>query len=346
VTYGGRYRIIDFPLSNCIHSGIDTVGVLTQYQPHLLHEYIGNGQSWNLDRMYGGVTLLPPFSSASGSNWYSGTANSVYQNLRFIESYDPEYVLILSGDHVYKMNYDLMLREHKQKNAECTIAVMDVPLKEASRYGILSADKSGTITEFEEKPKKPKSTLASMGIYIFNTRILCDYLKKDAHDPDSASDFGKNIIPNMLSDKRKMSAYRFTGYWKDVGTVESLWDANMDMLAFGAMGMPQWTILSRNVGNPPHFIAKKGRVTDSIINAGCEIYGSVIHSILSEGVIVEQGAEVRDSVIMANSRISKNASVHYSILGEGSVIEKNMTVGTSKEKGGTITLLRQGGALL
>ncbi|MDR1193621.1 MAG: glucose-1-phosphate adenylyltransferase [Peptococcaceae bacterium] len=339
VTFGGKYRIIDFTLSNCVHSGIDTVGVLTQYQPHFLHGYIGKGQSWDLDRMFGGVAILPPFSSAGGSDWYSGTANSVYQNRQFIYSYDPKYVMVLSGDHVYKMDYAQMLKFHKDNQADCTIAVIKVPPRDASRYGILNTDTQQRIISFEEKPREPKSNKASMGVYIFNWPVLREYLENDARDTSSDNDFGKNIIPNMLADGRPMYAYRFKGYWKDVGTVESLWEANMDMLEDMTLGLLDWPILSQVVGKPPQYIAKKGKVKNSLLNAGCEIYGSVEHSILSEGVIVEQGAVVRDAIVMANTVIKRYASVNYAILDEDSYIGKNAVVGAPREEGGPITVV-------
>jgi glucose-1-phosphate adenylyltransferase len=341
LTFGGKYRIIDFTLSNCVHSGIDTVGVLTQYQPHFLHDYIGKGQAWDLDRMYGGVYILPPFSSSGGASWYSGTANSIYQNQHFVENYQPKYLLVLSGDHVYKMDYRKMLQYHQEKGGHCTIAVIDVPQEEACRYGIMSADPQGRITAFEEKPRAPKSNQASMGIYIFNWPILKEYLEEDAQDLDSAHDFGKNIIPAMLGNGLDMYAYRFSGYWKDVGTVESLWEANMDMLADVTLGMPAWQILSRNDGKPPQYIGDTGCVKSSILTAGCEIYGTVEHSVLSDGVMIESGAVVRHSVVMANSVIRHGARVEYAILDENSEVAEFDAISPPEIGGGRVTVVER-----
>ena len=290
VPFGGKYRIIDFPLSNCINSGIDTVGVLTQYQPLVLNDYIGNGQPWDLDRLYGGVHILPPYQSVNGASWYEGTANAIYQNMPFIERYDPEYVLILSGDHIYKMDYARMLEEHVQKKSDCTIAVLEVELSEASRFGIMNTDEEGNVYEFEEKPKNPKSNLASMGIYIFNWKVLKQYLIADEQNPDSAKDFGKNIIPAMLADQCKLSTYRFEGYWKDVGTIDSLWEANMDLLNAKIpfdLYDPSWKIYTRNPVAPPHYISRCAKVENSMIAEGCEVDGMVDFSVLFFGVTVE-----------------------------------------------------------
>jgi len=342
VTFGGKYRIIDFPLTNCVRSGIDTVGVMTQYQPLLLHDYIGKGQHWDLDMLNGGVSILPPHSKPGSTAWYSGTSNAVYQNMNFIESFSPEYVLILAGDHVYKMDYSAMLDYHKSVNADCTIAVIEVPLKDANRFGIMNTAPDDSITDFEEKPENPKSNLASMGIYIFNWRALRDYMCEDEKDPDSANDFGKNIIPNMLRDGLRLFAYRFDGYWKDVGTEESLWQANMDLLDDLHLGFENWNILSRTAGMPPHYIAPTGSIKNTLITEGCEIYGSVENSILSVGVIVEEGAIVRDSVIMENVRICKNALVDYTILDENTIVEEGAMAGVSRKNGGKLKVYERG----
>jgi glucose-1-phosphate adenylyltransferase len=304
VSFGGKYKIIDFPLSNCINSGIDTVGVLTQYQPLALNEYIGNGATWDLDRSRGGLSVLPPYQGNKKSDWYKGTANAIYQNLNFIERYDAEHVLILSGDHIYNMNYAEMLEYHKANDADCTIAVIDVPLKEASRFGILTTDETGRITRFAEKPKKPESTNASMGIYIFKRKKLVDYLTADAADPKSSNDFGKNIIPTMLAAGEKMMAFRFEGYWKDVGTIDSLWEANMDLLGERpalTLAKNGWRVLSRHENTTPQFVGPDGLVENSSITEGCEIYGTVRNSVLGENVRVLPGAVVEDAVLMGNT---------------------------------------------
>ena len=339
VAFGGRYRIIDFTLSNCVNSGIDTVGVLTQYLPMFLHDYIGKGHPWDLDRLSGGVFLLPPFSSAARADWYSGTANSVFQNRRFINSYDPSYVLVLSGDHIYKMNYQEMLDYHKEKRADCTIAVIEVPTQEASRYGIMQTDADDKITAFEEKPEKPMSNLASMGIYIFNCKTLMERLELDNQDKDSAKDFGKNVIPDMLAAGFAMHAYRFSGYWKDVGTLESLWEANMDMLKDTSLGKPDWRILSRSRSRPPHHIDGGGAVRNSLVTSDCWVSGLVENSVLSSGVIVEESAVVRNSVIMDDSVVRRGAVVEYAILDERSVVEENAVIGQPREQGGAITVV-------
>ncbi|MCI5800711.1 MAG: glucose-1-phosphate adenylyltransferase [Oscillospiraceae bacterium] len=335
VPYGGKYRIIDFPLSNCVNSGIDTVGVLTQYQPLVLNEYIGTGQPWDLDRQEGGVFVLPPYQKSSGSDWYKGTANAIYQNTPFIERYDPEYVLILSGDHVYKMDYSRMLSYHKERGADCTIAVLEVPMEEASRFGIMNCEPDGKVYEFEEKPKQPKSNLASMGIYIFSWKKLREYMEEDAKDPNSANDFGKNIIPNMLSAGEKMYAYSFDGYWKDVGTIDSLWEANMDLLnPYVPLSLydPSWKIYSRNPVMPPHYVGKDASVQNSMITEGCIIHGCVDFSVLFAGVTIEEGAEVRDSIVMPGSVIRKGAVVEYSIVAEDAVIGEGAVVGSRPEE--------------
>lgn len=334
VPFGGKYRIIDFPLSNCVNSGIDTVGVLTQYQPLELNDYIGNGQPWNLDRNYGGVHILPPYQKAKGSDWYTGTANAICQNIPFIERYDPDYVLILSGDHIYKMDYSQMLQAHKEKGADCTIAVIDVPMEEASRFGIMNCNPDGSIYEFEEKPKNPKSTLASMGIYIFNWQKLKKYLEEDDRDETSSKDFGKNIIPNMLNAGETMYAYTFDGYWKDVGTIDSLWEANMDLINPKVpldLHDKSWKIYSRNPVMPPHYVSDKAFVQNSLITEGCEVEGKVDFSVLFAGVTVEEGAVVRDSIVMPNAVIKKGAVVEYAIIAENTVVGENAKVGVRPE---------------
>lgn len=345
VIFGAKYRIIDFPLTNCIHSGIDTVGVLTQYQPLVLNEYIGNGQPWDLDRNMGGVNILPPYQGKDGSDWYKGTANAIYQNLTFIERYDPDYVLILSGDHIYKMDYAEMLAFHKQSGADCTISVIEVPLEEASRFGIMSADEDGRITKFEEKPKNPSSTKASMGIYIFNRKKLVEYLKADNDDPNSVNDFGKNIIPKMLAAGERMFAYPFSGYWKDVGTLSSLWEANMDLLGDEPvfdLSDDEWRIRSRPAAQPPQYIGSDAEVRDSIITQGCVIEGTVIGSVLSGGVTVKKGAVVRDSVIMNETTVEEGAHVEYAILDENVKIGKGASVGGARESGADVTVIGAG----
>ena len=331
VPFGGKYRIIDFPLSNCVNSGIDTVGILTQYQPLLLNEYIGNGQPWDLDRLYGGVHVLPPYQTATGSDWYKGTANAIYQNINFIERYDPEYVLILSGDHIYKMDYGKMLEFHKDSNADCTIAVLEVPWEEASRFGIMTADENNVITKFEEKPKEPKSNLASMGIYIFTWEKLRKYLTEDEADKTSSNDFGKNIIPNMLADQQRMVAYPFEGYWKDVGTIDSLWEANMEVLDPENSGIDifdeKWKIYSRNPVLPAQKIGPRALVQDSLVTEGCQIYGCVKHSVLSAGVVVEEGATVEDAVLMDGVVVKAGAVVKRCILAENVVVGAGAKIG-------------------
>ena len=342
VQFGGKYRIIDFPLSNCINSGIDTVGVLTQYQPLVLNEYIGNGQPWDLDRVWGGVTVLPPYQGQKSADWYKGTANAIYQNLQFINRYETDHVVILSGDHIYKMDYAKMLAYHKEKNADCTIAVIDVPIEEASRFGIMSTNEDGTIYKFTEKPKNPDSTKASMGIYVFTKDKLEAYLKADNDDPESANDFGKNIIPTMLASGEKMMSYSFEGYWKDVGTISSLWEANMDLLgekpAFSLLD-ESWRIYSRHSAQPPQYIAKGAVVENASVTAGCQIYGTVKNSVLGAHVIVGKGAVVEDSVIMNDVTIEEGATVRYSILDEKVTVGKKATVGASRESGAEIAVV-------
>ena len=330
VPFGGKYRIIDFPLSNCVNSGIDTVGVLTQYRPLELNSYIGNGQPWDLDRMNGGVYILPPYVKDKEGQWYKGTANAIYQNINFIERYDPEYVLVLSGDHIYKMDYSKMLAFHKEKNADATIAVLDVPVEEASRFGIMNTNADDSIYEFEEKPKHPKSTKASMGIYIFNWKKLREYLINDEKDPQSSNDFGKNIIPSMLNNGERLFAYQFDGYWKDVGTIDSLWEANMDLLNPKVninLSGDQWRIYARNEPHPPHFIREKADIAESLITEGCDINGKLWYTVLFSGVTVEEGAELNSAVVMKNTVIKKGAIVKYAIIAEDAVIEEGAVVG-------------------
>ena len=345
VAFGAKYRIIDFPLSNCINSGIDTVGVLTQYQPLILNEYIGNGQPWDLDRTYGGVHILSPYQAKTSSSWYAGTANAIYQNMHFMKMYNPEYVLILSGDHIYKMDYAAMLAEHKATDADCTIAAIDVPLSEASRFGILNTNPDGSIYQFEEKPKVPKSTLASMGIYIFKAEKLFKYLEADDANPNSSKDFGKDVLPAMLNAGEKMQSYRFQGYWKDVGTVASLWQANMDLLGNDPefdVGDKSWKIHSRNPLAPPEHIGEDGVVKNSMIALGCEIDGVVENSVLGSNVIVEKGAVVKDAVLLANSVVKAGATVSYSIIDEEVTVGKNAKIGVDKDSNAEIVVLGRG----
>ena len=331
VTFGGKYRIIDFPLSNCVNSGIDTVGVLTQYQPLVLNEYIGNGQPWDLDRSFGGVHILSPYQAKKGSDWYKGTANAIYQNISFIKMYDPKYVLILSGDHIYKMDYAAMLAAHKATGADCTIAAYQVPIEEASRFGVLNTNADGTIYEFEEKPKHPKSDLASMGIYIFTAEKLYKYLEEDDKKSASSNDFGKDILPTMLASGEKMVAYKFSGYWKDVGTIDSLYDANMDLLG----GNPEfdimdndWVLHSRNPIAPPHYTGENAKVTNSIIGLGCDVEGTIENSIVSHKVVVKKGAVVRNAIIFSNTVIEEGATVECAIVDESVTVKKNAKVGS------------------
>ena len=334
VPFGGKYRIIDFPLSNCANSGIDTVGVLTQYKPLQLNSYIGTGQPWDLDVSDGGVYILPPYLGAhEQGSWFTGTANAIYQNLAFIENYDPENVLILSGDHIYKMDYAKMLKEHLEKDAACTIAVLQVSLEEATRFGIMNVGEDGYVSEFEEKPKHPKSDLASMGIYIFNWQKLRKYLIEDEADPNSSKDFGKNIIPNMLKNGEKLWPYRFDGYWRDVGTITSLWDANMDMLSTTLINLydPDWPISSRSLVCPPHYTGKKAEIIHSIVTEGCEIEGHVENSVLSPSVRVGEGARVLYSVLMPGAVVEPGATVEYAIVGENTVIKAGAHVGAEPD---------------
>lgn len=345
VPFGGKYRIIDFTMSNCINSGIYTVGVLTQYQPLVLNEYIGNGSPWDLDRVQSGVTILPPYQAKQVAEWYKGTANAIYQNLAFINRYNPDYVLILSGDHIYKMDYGKMLDAHKKTGADATIAVLNVPFTEASRFGIMSTDDKLRITEFEEKPMYPKSTKASMGIYVFSRDVLEKYLIYDEASEGSDNDFGKNIIPSMLKDKRKLYAYPFEGYWKDVGTIQSLWEANMDLLgknpAFNLRDTA-FRIYSRTEARPPHRVGNRCRLINSIVTEGCEINGTVENCVLSSGVIINEGAYVRDSVLMADVTVGKNCTVDYSIIDSGVKLGDGCTVGKPKDKSCGVTVVAGG----
>ena len=343
VPYGGKYRLIDFPLSNCTNSGIDTVGVLTQYQPLVLNEYIGNGQPWDLDKLHGGVHILPPYESKAGASWYEGTANAIYQNMRFIERYDPEYVIVLGGDHIYKMDYSKMVDYHIENNADCTIAVIDVPKEEASRFGIMICDESNKVTDFVEKPKVPKSTLASMGIYVFSWDKLKKYLIENENDANEkrakgepwSKDFGKDIITSMLADKQRLFAYEFEGYWKDVGTLDSLWEANMDLLSPSVpldLYDPSWKIYSRNSNMPPQYIGNNANIENSMISEGSSIDGQVDFSIIFSGVTIEEGVKVNYSILMPGAVIKSGAVVEYAIVGEDSVIESGAKIGKSPEQ--------------
>ena len=332
VAFGGKYRIIDFPLSNCINSGIDTVGVLTQYQPLRLNTHIGIGIPWDLDRNVGGVTVLPPYEKSTNSEWYTGTANAIYQNLEYMEQYNPDYVLILSGDHIYKMDYKIMLDYHKANNADITIAAMPVPIEEAKRFGIVVTDDDNRITEFEEKPENPKSNLASMGIYIFTYEVLKKYLEADERDPSSANDFGKNIIPTMLENGEKMVSFRFEGYWKDVGTIHSLWEANMDLVDQPPkfdLNDRSWSIYSRNMALAPHYVGQNAKITNSTVTEGCFIDGEIKHSVIFGGVELGEGSVVSDSVIMPGAKIGKNVVIEKAVIGADAVIGDGAKVGVN-----------------
>lgn len=334
IPYGGKNRFIDFPLSNCINSGIDTVGVLTQYQPMVLNEYIGNGQPWDLDKMHGGVHVLPPYQTAAGASWYEGTANAIYQNMAFIERYDPEYVIVLGGDHIYKMDYSKMLDYHIANNADSTIAVIDVPRSEASRFGIMTCDEEGRIVDFTEKPKEPKSTLASMGIYVFSWEKLRKYLIENENANTGSKDFGKDIIPAMLANDERLFAYEFEGYWKDVGTLDSLWEANMDLLSPSVplnLYDPNWKVYSRHNNMPPQYTGKNAHVENSMITEGSVVDGTVDFSIISSGVTIEEGASVKYSIVMPGTTIKKNAVVEYAIIGENCVVESDAMIGMNPE---------------
>lgn len=330
VPFGGKYRIIDFPLSNCVNSGIEAVGILTQYQPLVLNEYIGNGQPWDLDGMHSGVNCLSPYQAVDGADWYSGTANAIFQNINYIDRYDPEYVVVLSGDHIYKMDYNKMLEYHKEKNAACTIAVIDVPLEEASRFGILNTHEDGEIYEFDEKPEKPKSTHASMGIYIFSYKELRKYLIEDDENKNSIHDFGKDVLPAMLNAGERMFAYPFEGYWKDVGTIDSLWEANMDLLDPNVT-LDLKDIYSRNPMMPPHFVSNDAVIQNSLVADGCNVYGNLEFSILFSGVTIGKGATINSSIIMPGAVIEEGATVQFAIIAENTVVRKNAVVGAKPE---------------
>ena len=348
VSFGGKYKIIDFPLSNCINSGIDTVGVLTQYQPLALNEYVANGAPWDLDRMRGGISVLPPYQGNKHSDWYKGTANAIYQNINFIKRYDPDYVLILSGDHIYRMDYNKMLEQHKATGAACTVATITVPIEEASRFGICNTNRDGSIYEFEEKPKEPKNNQASMGIYIFTTKTLIEYLENDEEDENSSNDFGKNIIPNLLNNGEKLYSYRFNGYWKDVGTISSLWEANMDLIGEDpilSLADQDFRIYSKNTARPPQYVGDNAVIENSLISEGCRIYGTVINSVISGGVVVEKGAVVEDSVIMEDVVVKKSAKVYTAIVDADTVVEAGATVGVKGAGKDNIALIASGSVI-
>ncbi|MYL54302.1 glucose-1-phosphate adenylyltransferase [Pontibacillus yanchengensis] len=348
VYFGGKYRIIDFPLSNCTNSGIDTVGVLTQYEPLILNDYIGIGSSWDLDRKFGGVSVLPPYMQADGGDWYKGTANAIYRNIKFLNQYEPEHVLILSGDHIYKMDYEEMLDYHKTTEADATISVLEVPWADASRFGIMNTNESGRIVDFDEKPAYPLNNLASMGVYIFKWDVLKQYLIEDEQDPNSSHDFGKDIIPAFLNDQKRMMAYTFKGYWKDVGTVDSLWEANMDLLSENPelnLNDYSWQIYSKNPNQPAQYIAPTAYVRNALINEGCRIHGTVDTSVIFYGVHMEDSALVKDSVIMPNVKIGKNVKIYRSLIAEGSVIEDNTVIG-NPEPDSDITLHAEEGSVM
>jgi glucose-1-phosphate adenylyltransferase len=341
VPFGGKYRIIDFPLSNCSNSGIDTVGVLTQYKPFVLNRHIGIGSPWDLDRSNGGVYVLPPYMEENGGDWYKGTANAIYQNRHFIDSYNPEYVLVLSGDHIYKMDYSKMLEEHKKTGADASIAVIEVPMDEASRFGIMNTRENNEIYEFEEKPKIPKNNMASMGIYIFKWKILEKMLIEDEHDPHSLNDFGKNIIPKMLNDGKKVFAYPYEGYWKDVGTIDSLWQANMDMLDDNNeldIHNADWRIFSANPVSPPQYIACDAIVRSSLVVEGCVILGEINNSVLSPGVHIGKNSKIYDSIVMSNVYIGDNVTIRKCIIDSNAIISNNCVVGNDDE----ITVIAEG----
>lgn len=340
VPYGGKYKIIDFPLSNCTNSGIDTVGVLTQYQPLELNSYISTGAPWDLDSNTGGVFILPPYVKKGRSEWYSGTANAIHQNSFFIDKFNPDYLLVLSGDHIYKMDYNAMLKFHIQTEADATIAVIEVPMEDAPRYGIMNTDETLRVTEFDEKPKKPKSNLASMGIYIFNWQKAKKYLQEDSEDKNSSSDFGKDIIPKMLGNGEMIFAYRFKGYWKDVGTIQSLWDANMELLEHSELNLhdPAWKIFSRNPNQPPHYVGSDAEIKSSLVSEGCQIYGTVEHCVLFPEVTIAKGAYVKDSIIMQNTVVEANSEITRAIIDEDVVVGNGCRIG-GEEK---ITVIGQG----
>lgn len=349
VPFGAKYRIIDFTLSNCINSDINVVGVPTQYQPLVLNRYIRNGLPWDLDRLYGGVYILPPYQQSNGTDWYKGTANAIYQNIRFIEQYDPDYVLILSGDHIYSMDYSKMIAYHEEKGADATIAVIKVPIEEASRFGIMNTNEEGKIVSFEEKPKVPKNDEASMGIYVFSWEKLKKYLLEDEADPNSSNDFGKNIIPKMLADGEKMYAYPFSGYWKDVGTIDSLWEANMDLLneeTNGIINDPNWKIYARNPVCPPQYIGDGASIKNSIVSEGSEIYGEIDHSVIFYKVYVDKDVYIKDSIIMQDAVIKKGARIINAIVGDHTVIGENAVIGGEATEEGRKIAVIGGGAVI
>ncbi|MBR3837589.1 MAG: glucose-1-phosphate adenylyltransferase [Clostridia bacterium] len=334
VPFGGKYRLIDFPLSNCVNSGIDTVGILTQYQPLQLNEYIGNGTPWGLNSSNGGIHVLSPYSKSASSEWYKGTANAIFQNISFIDRYHPDNVLILSGDHIYKMDYSKMMAQHVKNRADCTIAVLEVPMEEASRFGIMNADENGKIIEFQEKPKEPKSNKASMGIYIFRWEVLKEYLIADNDDPESSNDFGKNIIPKLLADQYRLYTYDFEGYWKDVGTIASLWQSNMDILGEKPlldMREKKNRIYSRNYAHPSSYIAPEAEIVDSYVAEGSTVYGKVYHSIISTGCVIEKDAVIRNSLVMPNAVVETHSEIRYAIIGEDAVVHANARIGDNPE---------------
>ena len=330
VPFGGKYRIIDFPLSNCSNSGIDTVGILTQYQPFFLHSYVGIGSPWDLDRKDGGVFVLPPYTHDAGGEWYKGTADAIYQNIAFVDQYDPVWIVILSGDHIYKMDYNLMLEYHETREADATLAVIEVPWEDTRRFGIMNTDANDRIIEFDEKPAKAKNNLASMGVYVFRWQYLRHYLEKDAKNIESAHDFGRNIIPMMLEKGKSVYAYRFKGYWRDVGTVESLWAANMDLLADRPqldLHDPDWRIYSVNPVRPPHYAGRQSQISESIVSEGCQIFGQVKRCVLFPNVMVERGAQVTDSVLMPGATVAPNATVRRAIIGPNAMVPENAQIG-------------------
>lgn len=342
VPFGGKYRIIDFTLSNCSNSNIDTVGVLTQYQPYILNSYIGIGSAWDLDRKNGGVSVLPPYLGQKGGEWYKGTANAIYQNMYYIRQYDPEHVLVISGDHIYRMDYSEMLDYHEETGADATIAVLEVPWNEANRFGIMNTDDDDRIIEFQEKPAEPKTNLASMGVYIFSWKALEKYLTEDEANPDSSNDFGKDIIPAMIEDQKKLQAYAFSGYWKDVGTLQSLWEANMDLLDDDPdliLNDPTWRIYSVNPNQPPQYIAPQANVSRSLVNEGCVVYGDIYRSVLFYGVHVGLGTTIKNSIIMPDVKIGANVTIENAIIESGTVIEDGMELGN---KDGSISLIADG----
>ncbi|MFN2364651.1 MAG: glucose-1-phosphate adenylyltransferase [Halarsenatibacteraceae bacterium] len=343
VPFGAEYRLIDFPLSNCSNSSIDTVGVLTQYEPLVLNSYIGNGSSWDLDRRDGGVTVLPPYIREGGGSWYKGTSHAIYENIKYLELYDPDYVLVLSGDHIYKMDYSVMLEDHKATGADASMAVMEVPWEDTNRFGVMITDDKKRIVDFQEKPDDPRSNLASMGIYIFNWPMLRDYLQKDAENPDSSGDFGNDIIPAMLNDKLHLNAYTFSGYWKDVGTIKSYWQAHMDLLKEDNMGLNlydrDWVIYSVNPNRPPQYLSSEAKVRNSMINKGTKIQGEVENSVIFYGVEVGKNAVIKDSVIMPNVKIKDGAYINKAIIGQNSLIKDNARIGIGDAVNYNVTVI-------